>query len=116
MTFSILKSPFDQGGFASMVLLCGLVVNAGIYRINEYNQISRQKNKYGLIIYLKAFNRKIVPISLTVLSTVLGLIPFLISGPTEVFWFSFAVGAMGGLLFSFVSILITLPIYLKLRK
>ena len=37
LTFYLFQFNFDQGGFASFVLLCGIVVNAGIYLINEYN-------------------------------------------------------------------------------
>ena len=34
---------------------------------------------------------------LTVMSTVLGLVPFLTGGEDSAFWFSLAVGTMGGL-------------------
>jgi hypothetical protein len=37
-------------------------------------------------------------------------------GQKEVFWFAFAAGAMGGLLFSVVAILLYLPLFLKLEK
>ena len=52
---------------------------------------------------------------LTVLSTVLGMIPFLIDGPDEQpFWFSLAVGTIGGLSLSIVPIVIFLPVVMKL--
>jgi multidrug efflux pump subunit AcrB len=112
LTFYISGFYFDQGGFASLILLCAIVVNAGIYLINEYNLIT--KKKLSVKLYVKAFNRKITPITLTILSTVLGLIPFLMEGPKEVFWFSFAVGAMGGMLFSFVALFVYLPAFLPM--
>ena len=46
------------------------------------------------VAYVRAFGRKIHPIMLTVISTILGLVPFLTDGPEEVFWFDFAVGTM----------------------
>ncbi len=117
LTFYFFDFNFDQGGFASFILLAGIVVNAGIYLINEYNQLSKKyPNKYSLDIYIKAFNYKIVPITLTVVSTVLGLIPFIYAGQSEVFWFAFAAGSIGGLLFSFIAILIYLPLFLKIPK
>ena len=130
LTFHLSGFYFDQGGFASMILLCGMVVNAGIYFLNEYNLVTRGKadatgtlllsirldRKKAICAYVKAFNHKIVPISLTILSTILGLIPFLMEGPKEVFWFSFAVGAMGGMLFSFVALFLYLPAFLPLGK
>lgn len=66
-------------------------------------------------LYLKAFNHKIIPVFLTIISTVLGLVPFVWSGQNEVFWFAFAAGAMGGLIFSVVAIMIYLPLFLKLK-
>ena len=43
LTFYWFKLNFDQGGFASFVLLCGITVNASIYILNEYNQIRERK-------------------------------------------------------------------------
>lgn len=105
LTFHFCSIEFGTGGFAAMILLCGLTVNNGIYIINEYNTEHR---------YIKAYNHKIIPIFLTVFSTILGFIPFLIDGPTERFWFSFAVGSISGLLFSIISVIFTIPLFLKL--
>jgi multidrug efflux pump subunit AcrB len=113
LTFYFTKYPFDQGGFASLIMLSGISVNAGIYVINQYNLIKR----YGkgrltpVATYVKAYNHKIVPILLTILSTILGLTPFLADGKNEVFWFSFAVGTMGGLLFSIIGVVFILPVW-----
>lgn len=107
---------FDQGGFAAFVLLCGIVVNAGIYLINEEDTCAAISGKQGIALYLKAFNHKIVPISLTILSTILGLAPFLYDGPEEVFWFAFAIAAISGTFFSVVALLIYLPIFLPMRR
>ena len=117
LTFYLFGFNFDQGGFASFILLSGLVVNAAIYIINDFNNLTNRMNKPPSIrTYLKAFNQKIVAITLTILSTVLGLIPFVLGGQKEVFWFAFAVGAMGGLIFSMVAIILYLPLLLRLEK
>lgn len=115
LTFYLFKFTFDQGGFASFVLLCGIVVNAGIYIINEYNLTCRATHKQGLKYYLKSYNHKIIPIFLTIVSTILGLIPFVYEGSKEVFWFSFAVGAMGGMVFSIVALILYLPLFMKFK-
>lgn len=65
--------------------------------------------------YLKAYNHKINAILLTVISTVLGLIPFLFDGPKEVFWFAFAIGTIAGLAFSLLALILILPVF-ALRK
>jgi multidrug efflux pump subunit AcrB len=117
LSFYLFGFNFDQGGFASFILLSGLVVNAAIYIINDFNNLVLRKGKDTSVrTYLKAFNQKITAITLTILSTVLGLIPFVWGGQKEVFWFAFAVGAMGGLLFSMIAILLYLPLFLKLKK
>jgi multidrug efflux pump subunit AcrB len=112
LTYYLLEVDFGQGGFAAIILLGGLTVNAAIYVVNELNHLRMEKNRaVTLRLYLKAFNTKIIPIVLTILSTILGLIPFLIDGKKEPFWFSLATGTAGGLLFSMVSIYLYLPLF-----
>jgi len=117
LSFALFKFPFDQGGYASMVLLCGLSVNSALYILNDYNDYRRQRtDEPRLKQYLKAYNHKITPVLLTVLSTSLGLIPFLIGGRDEGFWFSLAVGAIGGLIFSLLAMIIWLPLLVVSKK
>ena len=117
LTFYLLDINFDQGGFASFILLCGIVVNSGLYIINDYNILrKRRKAQAGLALYLKAFNYKIIPVMLTILSTVLGLVPFVMHGQQEVFWFSFATGAMGDLLFSLAAIFFYMPLFVRFTR
>ncbi len=104
LAFRLTETTFDQGGFASMIMLAGIVVNAGIYIVNEYNRMPAHRRSF-----IRAYNHKIIPISLTILSTVLGLAPFLIDGKEEVFWFAFAIGTMGGMLFSYAALFVLLP-------
>ena len=93
-----------------MIMLAGIVVNAGIYIVNEYNRMPAHRRSF-----IRAYNHKIIPISLTILSTVLGLVPFLLDGKEEVFWFAFAIGTMGGMLFSYVALVIFLPMIMPDR-
>lgn len=115
LTFYLFDINFDQGGFASFILLCGIVVNSGLYILNDYNQVVKSASKSKLRCYIDAFNHKIMPIFLTIISTILGLVPFVWAGQNEVFWFSFASGAIGGLIFSLVALFIYLPLFLKLK-
>ena len=110
LTFYLFDLKFDQGGFAAFILLCGITVNAAIYIINEYNSL---RTSYTHIaprkLYFTAFRAKITAVLLTVLSTVLGFIPFLIGDSREGFWFPLAAGTMGGLIMSILAILLLLP-------
>lgn len=110
LTFYLFGLNFDQGGFASFVLLCGITVNASIYILNEYNSIRRKFPQLSsLRAYTKAWNVKIIPIFLTVMSTILGFIPFMIGDKTP-FWYPLAAGTIGGLVMSVAGIFIYLPV------
>jgi multidrug efflux pump subunit AcrB len=116
LTFYWFDFNFDQGGYASFILLSGNVVCAGIFIIAEYNTLKKRcPNATSARLYLKAYQHKIVPILLTVLSTVVGLVPFLIFGQNEPFWFALGAGTIGGLLMSLVVIWLVLPL-LVIRK
>lgn len=117
LTFYWFRLNFDQGGFASFVLLCGITVNASIYILNEYNSIRRRFPNLSLLrAYTKAWNAKVVPIFLTVVSTILGFIPFMIGADKEAFWFPLAAGTIGGLLMSVIGVFFFLPVFVLKRR
>lgn len=111
LTFYWFKLNFDQGGFASFILLSGITVNASIYILNEYNRVRKLRPRMApLRAYLKAWNAKIIPIFLTVVSTMLGFVPFMVGTTKEAFWFPLAAGTIGGLAMSVVGIWVFLPL------
>lgn len=117
LTFYWFRLNFDQGGFASFVLLCGITVNASIYILNEYNSIRRRFPRLSMLrAYTKAWNAKILPIFLTVVSTILGFIPFMVGTDKEAFWFPLASGTIGGLVMSIIGIFFFLPVFCLKRK
>ncbi len=114
LTFHIFNIPADEGVFAALILLCGIVVNATLYILNDFNSIRRKRPALPeRIAYLKAFNGKIIPIILTKLSTIVGLIPFLLTGKDERFWFALAAGTISGLVASFVGLVVLQPMMMK---
>jgi len=113
LTFYLFKFNFDQGGFASFILLSGLTINANIYIIDEYNNMKKRfPNVSPLKRYIKAWNAKSGPIFLTVISTILGFTPFLIGEYKEAFWFPLAVGTIGGLVVSLLATFMFLPLFM----
>lgn len=126
ITFCTTGIPFGSGGFASMVLLIGIVVNSGIYIISQYRMCLAQQASLhsGRSIcfadrvrsYMRAYNHKIIPVVLTVASTIMGLFPFFLDGKDEPFWLSFATGVTGGLLFSLPALIFVMPIFIRFRK
>lgn len=108
---------FDQGGFASFLLVAGLSVNAALFVINDYNHYRRSAlHLSDLGCFLKAFNIKIIPILLTLLSTILGLLPFLIFDAHQPFWYSLAICTISGLIFSTLALYIIFPVFLLRNK
>ena len=117
ITFSLFNIPADEGVFAAMILLCGLAVNSALYILDDYNRLKRSGRRLPAArMYLKAFNGKIIPVILTILSTIVGLLPFLLTGRDERFWFALAAGAIGGLLFSMVGLLVFQPMMLRMEQ
>lgn len=116
LTFYWFDINFDQGGYAAFIMVCGLVVNSGIYILNDHNNLGKANSSSPLIsIYIKAVHHKIIPIMLTLVSTALGLVPFLWEGQNNAFWYSFAAGTIGGLVFSMIAVVIYLPLLVKLE-
>ncbi|MFD2937762.1 efflux RND transporter permease subunit [Spirosoma flavum] len=110
LAFYWTDSNFDQGGYASFVLLAGNVVCAGIFVVVEMNRLrSRFPRLSAKQSYLKAFRHKIGPVLLTVLSTVVGMVPFLLY-EQEPFWYALGVGTIGGLLMSLLAVVLYLPL------
>ncbi|MCK5535265.1 MAG: hypothetical protein KAI79_00485, partial [Bacteroidales bacterium] len=58
------------------------------------------------------YRHKIQAILLTIISTALGMLPFIWGGQDEAFWFTLAAGTIGGLLFSLVGLFLLLPVLL----
>ena len=118
LVFSMLGIPFGEGGMAALVLLCGQTINASIYLTYEYNVVKRRyKSLSSARIFVRSWNHKITPIFLTVLSTILGFIPFVLdSNGSNEFWYTLSVGTVAGLLTSLIGIFVFLPVFLVHRQ
>ena len=116
LTFYLLGANFDQGGYAALLLLSGISVNAGLYLVNDYNRYRRRyPRRAPLACYLKAVHSKLLPILLTIVSTLLGMIPFVI-GEEAPFWYALALGTMGGLICSLLAVLVYVPLGVMLPR
>ncbi len=115
LTFYLFDFDFDQGGMASFILLSGITVNAVFYILNRYNSYVSKEQILPQMAFINSLKDMLFPISLTLLSTVLGFIPFVINGQKETFWFALGIGTIGGVLFSFLGLILLLPV-LIIRK
>lgn len=116
LTFYIGGFHFDQGGDAAFIFLGGLVANASIFIVNDFNALRKEFPQIDSnVLLLQTVRNRSRTIFLTTISACCSMVPFLISGKEEVFWFSFAVGTIGGLLFSLFTVLVILPVLLWKR-
>lgn len=110
----LLKYRFDEGSYTAFVILCGVVVTAALYILNDYNNAANDyPTKSKLLLYLKAYNSKIIPILLSRFSILIGVVPIIIYSQNEPFWYPMAISTASGLLFSMIGILVFLPLFLK---
>ncbi|MEZ5071355.1 MAG: efflux RND transporter permease subunit [Bacteroidales bacterium] len=115
LTFSLFELPFDNGIFAAFIFTSGLSVNSALYIINEYNSLRKMRpGAPPPVLYGAAFRHKIMPINYTIVSTVLGLLPFLLINRGQTFWYPFAVGTIAGCVFSLLGVFVFLPGFLGL--
>jgi multidrug efflux pump subunit AcrB len=116
LTFYLFDINFDQGGYAAFILIAGISVNSALYILNDFNNLKKERPSLPRISqYQKAFLSKVTPVLITILTTIFGLTPFIWDGQQEVFWFSFAAGSIGGLIFSLIGIFVYLPLFMNLR-
>jgi multidrug efflux pump subunit AcrB len=116
LTFYFFDFPFDQGGYTSFILLSGITVNSIILILSDYKRNLLSDKGEKVEAYTTAFMDKITPILLTIISTIIGLVPFLIHGREEPFWYSLAIGTIGGLLFSLFSLCFIMPAFVLSGK
>jgi multidrug efflux pump subunit AcrB len=105
-------SGYDQGGYASFLLLAGLVVNATLFLLDEFNVQLKRSPINPLLAYRRAVRGKLRPILLSILTTITGLVPFLWLGAGQPFWPALAVGTCGGLLLSIAMLLVVFPVFI----
>lgn len=93
-----------------LVMLAGIVVNNAIVLIDYLNQLRRRgKNLYDALII--AGNRRLRPIFMTTMTTVLGLVPMAMGlGSGAEMRRPLAIAVIGGLVFSTVLTLIIIPV------
>lgn len=120
LTFRFLGLRFDQGGYAALLMLSGLVTNAALYIVNDLNFLKKNHSNYSSYVavqeYVKAFHAKAMPIIVTTASAILSLLPFMIIGEEKGFWFTLSAGTIGGLVFSLLGVYLMLPLCLVRRK
>lgn len=109
-SFYFFQVPFDTGGYGSLVLLAGIVVNSSIllvHRISAVTETTRTPRRDRII---DAAATRLRPIFTTTVTTLVGLLPLILYEKADSVWYSLAVGTFGGLISSSVLMMIVIPL------
>lgn len=106
--------PVSPSVYMGFIMLAGIVVNNGILLIEPVNMAYRSGSLTADNLREKIWKgalRRFRPVMLTLMTTVLGMIPLLIgSGEGSSLWFPFALTVISGLIFSTLLTLAILPL------
>jgi multidrug efflux pump subunit AcrB len=106
----LFDAPFNQGGYAALLLLMGIAVNNSILLVYTIsNALKRQPADPTEAIANAAFQR-LRPIFITTLTTIAGFLPLLLQGDRNDFWYTLALGTSGGLASSSVLLVLVVPL------
>ncbi|MEI0701534.1 efflux RND transporter permease subunit [Brachyspira intermedia] len=100
------------------IVLIGIVVNNGIVLIDYMNQLMHEKNLNGDESALESGPRRLRPVLMTTLTTILGLLPMALSGGSgNEMYQPLSIAILGGLLVSTAFTLIIVPtVYAAIRN
>ncbi len=106
----LFDAPFNQGGYAALLLLMGIAVNNSILLVYTISKaLKRQPADPTEAIANAAFQR-LRPIFITTLTTIAGFLPLLLQGDRNDFWYTLALGTSGGLASSSVLLVLVVPL------
>ncbi len=107
LAFYFSDATFDRGGYASILLLTGISVNISIllvYRLSKIESANFTEN------VIKGSATRLRPILITTLTTIAGVLPLVIEESHDSFWYSLALGTIGGLISATLLVLLIIPV------
>jgi HAE1 family hydrophobic/amphiphilic exporter-1 len=111
LAFFMLGMPLNMMGYIGIILLGGIAVNNSIMIIDCINQ-NRQQGMGLRDSILDAGERRLRPIMMTTLSTILGILPLTLGfGESAALRAPIAIAVIGGLVTSTLLTLIVIPCY-----
>jgi len=108
--FFLSGAPFNQGGYASLLLLMGISVNNAILLVHNISRSLKAQTSRPIDVVVRAAFQRLRPIFITTLTTVAGFLPLLVQGDRSDIWYTLAIGTSGGLVVSSVLLVIVVPI------
>ncbi len=108
LAFYLTDTPFGRGGYASVILLIGIVTTNSIVLVDALARACPGRGK-DVEALITAATSRLRPVLMTTLTTIGGLLPMLLLGDRSSIWYPLAVGTTGGLLSSMVLTLLVVP-------
>ncbi len=108
LAFYWTDTPFGRGGYASVMLLMGIVVSNAILLI-DYVAKRFQSHPASVDELVLASADRLRPILMTSMTTIGALLPLLLWSARSSVWYSLALGTIGGLLSSTLLTLLVVP-------
>jgi HAE1 family hydrophobic/amphiphilic exporter-1 len=104
-----MDTPFGRGGYASIVLLIGIVVTNSIVLVDYLaKRLIGEERTIGTLV--EASSTRLRPVLMTTLTTIGGLLPLLFMGERTSIWYSLSLGTIGGLISSTLLTLVVVPV------
>ena len=113
--FFLSHAPFNQGGYASLLLLMGISVNNAILLVHHVSNALKGRPSSPKEAAIRAAFQRLRPIFITTFTTVAGFVPLLLQGNRSDFWYTLALGTSGGLISSSVLLVLVVPLLLMRR-
>jgi len=106
--FLVTHLPWGKGGATSVFLLIGIVVSNAVVLVDAlHRRCGGGDLSDGMIA--RAAAERVRPVIMTTLATAVAFVPMLVRGHEGVFWYSFALGSLGGILSSSLLCLFFIP-------
>ena len=106
----LFDAPFNQGGYAALLLLMGIAVNNSILLVYTISNALKQQPTDPTEAIANAAFQRLRPIFITTLTTIAGFLPLLLQGDRNDFWYTLALGTSGGLASSSVLLVLVVPL------
>lgn len=113
LAFYWTDTPFGRGGYASVMLLTGIVVSNAILLVDCVAK-RFQSDPVSVNVLVLASSDRLRPIMVTSLTTMGALLPLLLWSAPSSIWYSLALGTIGGLCSSTLLTLLVVPAVLAL--
>ena len=120
LVYFLTGAAFNQSAYIGTILMAGIIVNNAIFLLDRVNELKVERRIGNLNdLLVQAGQDRLRPILMTTLTTIVGLLPFIISSERQNandIWQTLSLSTMGGLAFGTFLGLLVLPVFVQLLE